>query len=94
MITQIRELQKEGAEFAIELSSGRVIQIYDPWMVASNKSQKFVGDEGGTVAVLHPGGGFEVIAAKQIVAVTKGVHYQEKERMAAAMARAKQIIGE
>jgi hypothetical protein len=92
MITQIRELQKLGAEFAIELSSGRVIQIYDPWMVATEKNQQYVGAEDGTVAILHSGGAFELIASDQIVAVTKGVHWQEEDRIKARRARVRQII--
>jgi hypothetical protein len=37
MIEQIRHLQAQPPfePFAIELSKGRVIQIYDPWCVAS-----------------------------------------------------------
>lgn len=57
MIKQIRALQKEGGEFAIELASGRVVQVYDSWSVATDASKQFVGDKGGTIIVLHSGGG-------------------------------------
>lgn len=92
MINQIRELQKQGTEFAIELASGRVIQVYDPWNVATEQSQQYIGDKGGTVVVLHSHGAFELISPEQIVAVTKGVHWQEQDRIKARLARAKQII--
>jgi hypothetical protein len=72
MIEQIR--QQAAEPFAIELVTGRVIQIYDPRAVATNDSNR------GTVGILHCNGAFEVFGADKIVSVSGGVHPVEEER--------------
>ena len=76
MINQIRELQarRPFQYFALELSNGRVIQIYDPYCVAT--------DEGSAakVGILH-GDSFELISVDHIVSVSVGVHPTEEERL-------------
>jgi hypothetical protein len=76
MINQIRELQarRPFQYFALELSSGRVIQIYDPYCVATG--------EGSTakVGILHSDS-FELASVDHIVWVSVGVHHTEEERL-------------
>jgi len=74
IIHQIRHLQANWPPetFAIELVSGRIIQVYDPRTVVTS--------EEGSVGILHSDGVFELIAATQIVSVSAGVHPKEKER--------------
>jgi hypothetical protein len=78
MIEQIRHLQDQRSfePFAIELSSGRVIQIYDSRSIATSEHGH------GTVGILHGEGAFEVIPVPQIASISVGVHPVEKERMA------------
>jgi hypothetical protein len=87
MIDQIRQLQKQSEPFAIELTSGRVIQIYEPHSVATDENGH------GTVGVLHGNGAFEIIPVAQIVSVSVGVHPIAKERMEAARERARKLLG-
>jgi hypothetical protein len=93
MIGQIRHLQnKEPFEsFALELSSGRIIQIYDAHQVAtacgSHHSESVIG-------ILHGGGRFEVISSSQVVSVSVGVHPKVKEELDQRMERAKKIVGQ
>jgi hypothetical protein len=74
MINQIRELQarRPFQRFALELSSAHVIQIHDPYCVAT--------DEGSAakVGILH-GDSFELISVDHIVSVSVGVHPTEEE---------------
>ena len=76
-IAQIRHLQKEhpSQPFALELSSGGIIQIYDPGQVATNENEL------GSIGVLHGNGVFEVFPAKSVVSVSVGVHPVVVERV-------------
>jgi len=88
MIHQIRQLQsREPFEtFSIELSTGRVIQIHDPYKIATAE-----GDHHGewVVGVLHGHERFEMISGAQIVAVSVGVHPQIKADLSERMESAK-----
>jgi hypothetical protein len=66
MINQIRELQarRRFQYFALELSSGRVIQIYDPYCVATGEGSA------AKVGILH-GDSFELISVDHIVSVSR-----------------------
>jgi hypothetical protein len=79
MIEQIRRLQMATPfePFAIELTSGRVIQIYVPWNIATEEGAG--GACEGLIGILHDDG-FELINAAKIVAVSAGVHPVEAER--------------
>lgn len=76
-IGSIRALQKEASNFWMELSSGRIVQIYSVASVATT-------EEG--VGILWERGAFEVIAADQIIAVGKGMHAETEERIKKRMA--------
>ena len=67
MIEQIRHLQSQRPfePFAIELGNGRVIQIYDPWCVASVEGSGAPRNREGQVRILR-GGAFELINAEQL----------------------------
>jgi hypothetical protein len=71
--TRSCKLQGEDKEFALKLSSGRVIQAWDPDSVATTRYD--------TVGVLHGDGVFEVIVAEHIVAIRAGIHPEEKARL-------------
>ena len=75
-IAQIRHLQTQspGQPFALELASGRVIQIYDPRTVSTSEAGY------GSIGVLHSDGSFEVFGAIHVVSVSVGVHPVEIER--------------
>jgi hypothetical protein len=75
-INQIRHLQRQepGNPFALELASGRIIQIYDSYAVASSELGK------GSIGVLHQDGVFEVFAAEAVVSVSVGMHPAEEAR--------------
>jgi hypothetical protein len=75
-ITQIRHLQttESGKPFALELVSGRIIQIYDPANFATCESGK------GSIGVLHGDGVFEFFAAESVILVSVGMHPVEEER--------------
>jgi hypothetical protein len=77
MIEQIRHLQEQRSPepFAIELVSGRVIQIYSPYCDATDENGH------GTVGVLRGDGAFEVVPVAQIVSVSAGVRPVEQARM-------------
>jgi hypothetical protein len=92
MIEQIRHLQnKELFEsFALELSNGRVIQIYDRHQVAT-ASGPHHGEY--VIGILYGSGSFEVINASQLVSVSVGVHPKVKEELERRMERAKKIVG-
>lgn len=87
-IAQIRLLQTQSPTqpFALELVTGRVIQIYDPHTIATCE------DGHGSIGILYGDGSFEVFAAERVVSVSVGVHPQEQDRLKARMARARQII--
>jgi hypothetical protein len=80
MIDQIRHLQSKVPfeTFALELQSGRVIQIHDPRQVATasgtHHGQSVVG-------ILYSAGSFEVINAAQLLSVSVGVHPKVKEEL-------------
>jgi hypothetical protein len=75
-INQIRHLQttEPGKPFALELVSGRIIQIYDPASVATCESGH------GSIGVLHSDGCFEVFPADRVASVSVGLHPVEEER--------------
>jgi hypothetical protein len=93
MIEQIRHLQnKEPFEsFALELSNGRVIQIYDRHQVAT-ASGAHHGEY--VIGILYGSGSFEVINASQIISVSVGVHPKVKEELEQRMERARKIVGQ
>jgi hypothetical protein len=92
MIDQIRYLQSRDPfeTFSIELTNGRVVQIYDRHSVATTEGSR---PEEGVIGVLHTTGSFEVINANQVISVSVGVHPQVKERLARRMEWAKKTYG-
>lgn len=88
MIDQIRYLQSREpfATFAIELASGRIIQIHDRHSVSTAEGTHHGA---GVIGVLHQSGAFEVINAGLIVSVSVGLHPQVKEELTARMESAK-----
>jgi hypothetical protein len=79
LLNQIRSLQLKGESFAIELSSGRIIQVYDSFTVATYQGSGPAGAN-DLIGVLHASG-FDLIPADQIAAITTGIHPQETERV-------------
>jgi hypothetical protein len=77
MIDQIRHVQSESPfqTFAIELASGRVIQIHDRHQVATTEGARHGED---VIGVLYHRGGFELINGSQIASVSVGVHPKAK----------------
>jgi len=73
--------------FALELVSGRVIQIYDPRSVATSEAGY------GSIGVLHSDGSFEVFGALHVVSVSVGVHPDEAERLKELKERATKLVG-
>ena len=94
MIDQIRHLQTKRPfeSFAIELTNGRVIQIYDPWCVATVERSGHGESQAGKIGILHAGA-FELINAEHIAAISAGIHPVEEERFQKLRARAEQITG-
>jgi hypothetical protein len=82
MIDQIRYLQSRQPfeTFALELTTGRVIQINERHMVATVEGAQYVD---GAVGVLHEKGSFEVISVGHIVNVSAGVHRKVKDELEA-----------
>ena len=95
MIEQIRHLQaaKPFEPFALELSSGRVVQIYDPHHVATTE---VYGQRRGNpmVGILHHDGYFELIAASQIASITAGEHPKVKAELEQRMELTRKIVGQ
>ena len=86
IINQIRALQLQGLKFGLELDSGRVIQIHDPFRVATTDGKEnFVG-------VLGYDGVFELIETSHVVSVTAGWHPQDKEAFEKRKQRAIGIV--
>jgi hypothetical protein len=81
IIEQIRALQQKGESFWLELSNGRIIQVYSTHSIATTER---------IVAVLS-GDDFELIAAEHISAVGNAIHpkveKELQERRAEAMKR-------
>jgi hypothetical protein len=75
-INQIRHLQTTapGKPFALEMVSGRIIQIYDPHSVATLEYDQ------PSIGVLHSDGDFEVFPADRVVSVQTGMHPLEEEQ--------------
>jgi hypothetical protein len=88
MIDQIRHLQSRVPfeTFALELVSGRVIQIHDRYSVATASGTHRGVD---VIGVLHENGGFEVVNAGQVLSVSVGVHPKVKEDLTERMESAK-----
>jgi hypothetical protein len=88
-IVQIRHLQgqRPAQPFALELKSGRIIQIYDPHEIATSETGH------GSIGVLHGNGVFEVLGAESVVSVSVGVHEKEKERIQKWRAEAEKRFG-
>ena len=78
---------KPGQPFALELASGRVIQIYDPRTVSTSEAGY------GSIGVLHSDGAFEVFGAIHVVSVSVGVHPVETERFKELKERATKPLG-
>jgi hypothetical protein len=83
MIDQIRHLQSRVPfePFALELSSGRIIQIEDRHRVATAADP----NGGAVIGVLYGGGRFEVIDAGQLLSVSSGIHPKVKEELSKRM---------
>jgi hypothetical protein len=64
IIDQIRALQQKGGSFWLELSNGRIVQIYSTHSVAT--AEKIIAVLGND--------DFELIAAEHIIAVGNAVH--------------------
>jgi hypothetical protein len=81
MIDQIRTLQVASPfePFAIELANGRVIQIYEPWGVATREGSGSPRNREGQLGIFSDDS-FEVINAAKVVSVSVGVHPIEAER--------------
>jgi hypothetical protein len=87
LLNQIRGLQLKGQSFALELSSGRIIQIYDPFTVATVDGHG-PGKTDDLVMVLRSDG-FDLIPADQIAAISAGIHPEEEARNKKRMAEIK-----
>jgi hypothetical protein len=85
LIGSIRALQKETEPFWIELSNGRVIQIYKPATVAINET---------AVGILWTDTGFELIRPEAITAVGNGIHAKELEKREKRLAEFKARLPE
>ncbi|MBV8176074.1 MAG: hypothetical protein JO151_16135 [Verrucomicrobia bacterium] len=98
MIEQIRHLQaaKPFEPFALELSSGRIVQIYEPFSVATRDSygRSPAASSGALIGVLHASGAFEVLATSQIVSLSVGEHPSIKAKRDRQMEHYRKIIGE
>lgn len=92
MIDQIRYLQSREpfATFAIELASGRIIQIHNRHSVSTEEGTH---REAGVIGVLHQSGTFEVINASLIASVSVGLHPAVKEELDARMESVKKRHG-
>src|SRR5260370_24760241 len=90
MIDQIRHLQScEPFEtFALELTTGRVIQIHDRYQVATGEGTHH---EDAVIGVLHKSGAFELINAGQIASVSIGVHPLDQAKLDARTAEVDKI---
>jgi hypothetical protein len=85
IIEQIRGLQQKGeCNFWLELSSGRVIQLYSKHSAATTASM---------VAVLYDDG-FELISAEHITSVGTGVHAEIQKQRRERFAKARELLGE
>jgi hypothetical protein len=71
IIGQIQGLQKTSDNFWIELSSGRIAQVWH--------SKTGVATTGHIIGLLNDGG-FELIQAEQVVSVGEGIHAEEQQR--------------
>jgi hypothetical protein len=78
LLNQIRSLQIQGESFALELSSGRIVQVYDPFNVATLEGSG-PRKSNDLILVLHCGG-FDLLMADQIAAVSAGIHSEESAR--------------
>ena len=92
IINKIRELQdKQPFEsFALELSNGRVIQIYDPCQVATSQGERH-GE--AAIGILYRNGCFEVLDASHVASVSVGVHVKVQEELQQKMDWAKKVLG-
>jgi hypothetical protein len=92
MIDQIRYLQSREpfATFAIELASGRIIQIHNRHSVSTAEGTH---REAGVIGVLHQSGTFEVINASLIASVSVGLHPTVKEELDARVESVKKRYG-
>jgi len=88
MIEQIRHLQSQQPfeTFALELVNGRVIQIHNPYQVATTEGGRHGED---VIGVLYHSGSFELISASQIVSVSVGLHPKVKADLSERMESAK-----
>jgi hypothetical protein len=88
IIDQIRALQQKGGSFWLELSNGRIVQVYNTNTIATTER---------IVAVLGDGD-FELIAAEHIIAVGNAIHpkvqKELEERRAVIRAEAMKRFGE
>jgi len=91
LIDQIRHLQsaKPFATFALELTSGRVVQIYDSHHVATAEGAHRAA---GLIGVLRPDASFELINVAQVVSVSVGTHPKVQDEIDERMAAAKKFI--
>ena len=76
IIEQIRHLQAKRPfePFALELDNSRIIQIYDPYQLATREGQRVGRGAEAVIGILHHDGSFELLDASHVVSVSAGVH--------------------
>jgi hypothetical protein len=89
-IAQIRRLQEQrpAQPFALELKSGRIIQIYNPHEIATCETGH------GSIGVLHATVFSRFWQQSLSFSVSVGVHEREKERIQKWRAEAEKRFGE
>jgi hypothetical protein len=94
-INQIRHLQtaRPFEPFAIELSSGRVIQRFTNGPRSRNQGKRS-RDQRGRDWNFAWRGSFELVDANHVAAISVGVHPKIKEELQQRMERAKKIRGQ
>jgi hypothetical protein len=95
IIEQIRHLQAKRPfePFALELDNSRIIQLYDPYQLASREGQRVGREAEAVIGILHHEGSFEFLDASHVVSVSAGVHPQIQAELDQRMERAKKILG-
>jgi len=80
-----------GEPFSIELANGRIIQVYDPFSVATIRPDG--PDNDALILVLHPDR-FDLIMANQVTGLSAGIHAKETEARQARIAERRKGYGE
>lgn len=84
IIRQIRALQQSDRDLWIELSNGRLIQVY--------AAKTSLATTDSIIGILD-GDGFDLIQANQVVSVGGGFHAKEVERREKRKAEAQKLFG-